>query len=57
MASATKLCRPLKTYVAPDVDHGTACTCHWTSVDILNFLARCVGSTELIGWLCQLQLE
>ena len=27
-ASATKLCRPLETYAAPDVDHGIVCTCH-----------------------------
>ena len=37
--SETKLCRPPETYVAPDVDHGVAFTCHWTSVGYPNLLA------------------
>jgi hypothetical protein len=45
-ASATKLCLPPKTYVAPDVDNGVACTCHWTSVGYLEPVDGCAGSVQ-----------
>ena len=41
-ASATKLCCPLETYAAPDVDHGIVCTCHWTYVGYLE---------PVVGWI------
>jgi hypothetical protein len=44
--SATKLCHPSKTYVAPDVDHGTACTCHWNFVGYLEPVGGCTGSSQ-----------
>jgi hypothetical protein len=45
-ASATKLCRPPETYVAPNVDHGVACTCHWTFVGYIEPIIGCVGSAQ-----------
>jgi hypothetical protein len=45
-ASATKLCRPPKTYVALDVDHGIACTCHWNFAGYPKPIGGCDGSTQ-----------
>jgi hypothetical protein len=45
-ASATKLCPPLETGVAPDVDHGVACTWHWNFVKFTKLVGGCVGSTQ-----------
>jgi hypothetical protein len=33
--------------VAPDVDHGVACTCHWTSVGYPEPVGGCVGSCSM----------
>jgi hypothetical protein len=43
--------------VAPDVDHGTDCTWHWTSVKYPEPVGVCVGSTQLTGRLCYLLVE
>jgi hypothetical protein len=45
-ASATKLCRPPETYVAPNVDHGATCTFHWTFVGYHEPVGGCVGSAQ-----------
>jgi hypothetical protein len=44
--SATKLCLPPETYVAPDVDHGVVCTCHWNFVGYPEPIDGCDGSTQ-----------
>jgi hypothetical protein len=41
-----KICRPPRTYVAPDVDHGDVCTCHWTSIGYLEPVGGCDGSSQ-----------
>jgi hypothetical protein len=41
-----KLCRPPETYVAPNVDHGVACTCHWTYVGYPEPVGDVTGSTQ-----------
>jgi hypothetical protein len=35
--------------VEPDVDHGIACTCHWTSVGYLNLLADVLDPLNELG--------
>jgi hypothetical protein len=45
-ASATKIYLPHETYVAPDVDHGSACTWHWNYVKYPETVCRCVGSSQ-----------
>ena len=37
---------PPETCVAPDVDHGVACTWHWNSVKYLEPVGRCVVSSQ-----------
>jgi hypothetical protein len=32
--------------VAPDVDHGVVCTCHWTSVGYPEPVGGCVGFAQ-----------
>ena len=45
-ASATKLCHPTETYVAPDVDDVIVCTCHYTSVGYPEPVGGCDGSAQ-----------
>jgi hypothetical protein len=44
--SGTKLCFPPKTYVAPGVDHGTACTWNWNYVKYPEPVGGCDGSAQ-----------
>jgi hypothetical protein len=36
----------LKLMRHPDVDHGTICTCHWTSVGYPEPIGGCAGSSQ-----------
>jgi hypothetical protein len=36
----------LKLMWHPGVDHGTACTCHWTSVGYPEPIGKCDGSAQ-----------